>query len=206
MRLILLLLLTFASAPANSNGLAENRSWQLSDPFQRSQKANVRALIEQKKANGFRTIYNSYSTSTSTTFDVADDYVDCSLAASTTGNESGATQSSMVGSPNVAVVPGLTSSSQGNVSDTVAGGGQGATLASSSGGTLSPSSNTTQTSSAPVTSNLDNNTISSSVGRSTGSGSGGSSTLSTSQTADSAILNSTISSSTACSFSSAGGS
>lgn len=205
MRRLIFIVVLLTSLPAHSNGVGENRSWQFSDPFSRSQKANVRALIEQKKANGFRSIYNSYSTSTSTTFDVAGDYVDCSVAASTTGNESGATQASTVGSPSVAVVPGLTSSSQGNVSDTVAGGGQGATLASSNGGSLSPTSNTTQASSAPVTSNLDNNTISSSVGQSTGSGSGGSSTLSTSQTADSAVLNSTVSSSTACSFSSAGG-
>jgi hypothetical protein len=35
---------------AHANGLAENRSWQFSAPFERSQKANVRVLIEQKKS------------------------------------------------------------------------------------------------------------------------------------------------------------
>lgn len=205
MKYLIVFLLTVSAMPAHSNGVGENRSWQFSDPFSRSQKANVRALIEQKKANGFRTIYNSYSTSTSTTFDVAGDYVDCSQVATATGNESGATQASTVGSPSVAVVPGLTSSSQGNVSDTVAGGGQGASLAASGGGSLAPTSSTTQDASGPVTSNLDGNTIRSSVGRSTGSGSGGSSVLSTTQTAESAVLNSTISSSAACSFSGTGG-
>jgi hypothetical protein len=200
MRVITFIALVLACANASANGVGENRSWQFSDPFSRAQKANVRALIEQKKANGFRSIYNSYSTSTSSTFDVAGDYVDCALVATTTGNESGSTQASTVGSPSVALVPGLNSSSQGNVSDTVSGGGQGATMSASGGGSLAPAASTTQSNSAPLTSTLDNNTISSSVGRSTGSGSGGSSVLTTSQTAESAVLNSTISSSTACSF------
>ncbi|MCA8927260.1 MAG: hypothetical protein KDC18_04270 [Alphaproteobacteria bacterium] len=181
---------------ALANGLGENRPWQFSSTLEQAQKAGITALIEQKKGGGFRSYYRINNNAT---YNIAGDYNDCGVSASTTGNSNGASQSSIVGSPTISSAPGFSALAQGNVNDTLQG-GAGSNVNASGAGSANPVSNNTQDNTAPQTATVDQNTVTTSVGTSTGSGTGSPLSLDSVQSNDGAALNSSVASSTACSF------
>ena len=188
-----------ASESASANGLSENRSWQFNTSADRANKSAVRSLIERRKDDGFRTIYNSYSTSTTTNFDVQGDYVDCAVTATTTANSNTSSQSATIGSPSVGVVPSFNAQADGNVSDSSAS-GSGTNSNNGNGGGTSATNNVDQTNSAPQTANVDSNDVDTDIGSSSGSGTGGTSAINSTQTADGAVLNANVTDSAACAF------
>lgn len=133
---------------ASANGLSDNRSWQFQTSADRANNAIVRDMIERKKG-GF---YDSYETiiNNTTTTTIQGDQINCNVAPSAIGSQSGSEMDALTSSPHVAPGSDITADATGNAGHNDAGGDAALNSDQSNGGDQSSTVSDLDATAGPV--------------------------------------------------------
>lgn len=193
---------------ANANGIGESVSWQFDTTSDRANKGFLAEAIERKRADTYRTTYDI-------DYNIARDYVNCTVSATTAGNQESIMQDAPLGSPDITISGEVASETTGNRSDAqldtsvraVHGdtrvknssdvpGGRDSTKISD----LSTWSGTQSNANSALNSEVSGSAVSTTLGETRGDAASGQVALNSHQSNDYATLTSEVNSSNACAF------